>query len=53
MPDAMAKGFERRWALLDKDSMSKYETIHMRAMNWYKEELMNYKPSLEFLEKNY
>ena len=48
---SVGKELGRRWAVLDKDRMGRYETIHMEAKARYEEEMKNYQPSQEFLEK--
>ena len=48
---SVGKELGRRWAVLDKDRMGRYETIHMEAKDRYEEEMKNYQPSQQFMEK--
>ena len=47
----VGKEMGRRWAGIDKDMKEKYETAHMEAKARYEQEMSNYQPSQQFLEK--
>ena len=47
----VGKELGRRWSRLDMAFKEKYDIAHIEAKSRYLDEMKNYKPSLQFLEK--
>ena len=47
----VGKELGRRWSRLDMAFKEKYDIAHIEAKSRYLDEMKNYKPSMQFLEK--